>query len=429
MSKKILLADDSVTIQKVISITFSSEDYELVIVSDGDEALQKAKEMKPDLVMADVAMPGRNGYEVCEAIKSDTELSGTPVILLAGTFEPLNDEEASRVKADDSIVKPFESQELLDKVSGLLERAEAPGAAAEEAVPGIEIAEEGWDDEDFLGLDESLEEGAKASSDVASLKGDMLESAGEEVNAKGAEFVDFDFNEDEFNPTEGSAAPDELDLSSIPDFSSSETPVEEPASAPEPAPVSKPAPAEEKTSDFSDEETFELDDFGSEEFGELEVAEETATGGGEEPASETDTEVAPWAESKEDLIEEPEENEPSFEAEVEPEGFGVVEDAPVEAAEEPGEFGTVIEDVMEPEADFTGAVEKAASEVEERAREEVVSRVKDKADLPDDQVEEIVAKVAREVIEKIAWDVVPDLAEELIIAEINKFKSTLPKSK
>src|SRR3972149_797682 len=120
MSKKILLADDSVTTEKAISIPFASEDYELVTVSDGDEAVKKAKEIKPDLVMADVAMPGKNGYEVCEAIKNFPGLAHTPVILLAGTFEPLNDAEAARVKADDSIVKPFESQELLDKVSGLL---------------------------------------------------------------------------------------------------------------------------------------------------------------------------------------------------------------------------------------------------------------------------------------------------------------------
>lgn len=120
--KKILLADDSITIQKVISITFASEDYDLIIVGDGNSAIEKAKEVKPDLVLADVAMPGKNGYEVCEAVKNDPDLASIPVMLLAGTFEPLSDEEASRVRADDHIVKPFESEVLIQKVKDLLER-------------------------------------------------------------------------------------------------------------------------------------------------------------------------------------------------------------------------------------------------------------------------------------------------------------------
>ena len=126
MSKKILLADDSITIHKVISITFGDEDFDLEIVSDGDSAVAKAREIVPDLVMADVSMPGKSGYEVCETIKSDPQLSHIPVLILAGTFEPINDEELKRVGADDFIVKPFESQELIDKVRNLLEREVIP---------------------------------------------------------------------------------------------------------------------------------------------------------------------------------------------------------------------------------------------------------------------------------------------------------------
>ena len=87
MSKKILLADDSVTIQKVITITFASEDYELEVVGDGDAAIRKAKEFLPDIILADVAMPGKTGYEVSEIIKKDRRTSHIPVLLLAGTFE------------------------------------------------------------------------------------------------------------------------------------------------------------------------------------------------------------------------------------------------------------------------------------------------------------------------------------------------------
>jgi CheY-like chemotaxis protein len=136
--KKILLADDSITIQKVISITFASEDYDLIIVGDGDSAVAKAKEVRPDLIMADVGMPGKNGYEACEAVKNDPGLATIPVMLLAGTFEPLNEEEASRVRADDHIVKPFESEALIQKVKNLLERppeeVAAPGALEAEPI-------------------------------------------------------------------------------------------------------------------------------------------------------------------------------------------------------------------------------------------------------------------------------------------------------
>src|SRR3990172_4091936 len=133
MPKKILLADVSITIQKVISITFASEDYDLIIVGDGDAAVAKIKEVKPDLIVADVAMPGKTGYEVCEIIKQDPGLRHIPVILLSGTFEPLNDKEARRVKADDHIVKPFESQELIEKVKNLLAKPSAPADPAAKA--------------------------------------------------------------------------------------------------------------------------------------------------------------------------------------------------------------------------------------------------------------------------------------------------------
>ena len=100
-------------ITKVIGITFANEDYELVVVDNGDAALQKAQENRPDLVLADVYMPGKNGYELCSAVKSDASLQGVPVLLLAGTFEPFDEEKARAAGADDWISKPFESQALI----------------------------------------------------------------------------------------------------------------------------------------------------------------------------------------------------------------------------------------------------------------------------------------------------------------------------
>ena len=138
MGKKILLADDSITIQKVISITFATEDYELIIASNGDEAILKARETHPDLIMADIVMPGKTGYQVCEEIKKDPVLGGIPVLLLAGTFEPINPAEAQRVGANDHILKPFESDELLTKVHDLLSGgAVAPTPPAAPQTPAV----------------------------------------------------------------------------------------------------------------------------------------------------------------------------------------------------------------------------------------------------------------------------------------------------
>jgi CheY-like chemotaxis protein len=120
MPRTLLLADDSVTIQKVVGITFANEDVELVTVDNGDVALARAREIKPDLVLADVAMPGMSGYELCQALKQDSELSHIPVVLLTGTFETFDAQRASDVGSDGHITKPFEAQALIDCVNSLL---------------------------------------------------------------------------------------------------------------------------------------------------------------------------------------------------------------------------------------------------------------------------------------------------------------------
>jgi len=123
MPKTLLLADDSVTIQKVVGISFANEDVKLVTVDNGDDALARARELRPDIVLADVVMPGMNGYEVCEAIKKDPELGSIPVLLLTGTFEAFDEERAARAGADGHITKPFEAQSLVDQVHARLASA------------------------------------------------------------------------------------------------------------------------------------------------------------------------------------------------------------------------------------------------------------------------------------------------------------------
>jgi CheY-like chemotaxis protein len=131
MSKTLLLADDSVTIQKVVGITFANEDVELVTVDNGDDALARAKEVHPDLIMADIGMPGLTGYELCAAVRGTPEIGHVPVLLLTGTFETYDEKRANEVGANGHISKPFEAQALVDRVYALLDEAEAgQGATA-----------------------------------------------------------------------------------------------------------------------------------------------------------------------------------------------------------------------------------------------------------------------------------------------------------
>jgi CheY-like chemotaxis protein len=148
--RKLLLADDSPTIQKVISLTFGDEGVEVVTVGDGESALLAlAQEPPPDVLLADVVMPGPDGYELCERVKRDERLAHIPVILLVGAFEPFNEAEARRVGADTVLTKPFQAiRDLVSKVGSFFgggEPREEGGAAHahEESAPrGAPVAEQ-----------------------------------------------------------------------------------------------------------------------------------------------------------------------------------------------------------------------------------------------------------------------------------------------
>ncbi len=152
--RKLLLADDSVTIQKVVALTFIDEGLEVVTVNDGQQALEKLDEFAPDIVLADVYMPRLNGYQLCEQIRRSDRLSHIPVMLLVGSFEPFDEAEARRVGADDYLTKPFQSiRTLIGKVRNLLsgggaERAEA--ATQRLPPPPPEAEKENRPDADFL---------------------------------------------------------------------------------------------------------------------------------------------------------------------------------------------------------------------------------------------------------------------------------------
>jgi CheY-like chemotaxis protein len=135
MGHKILLADDSITIQKVIELTFSDEDFELHTVGNGQKAIDEIRTIMPHIVLCDIIMPEKNGYEVCEFIKTNADLKHIPVLLLTGAFEPFDQERARNAGCDGFLAKPFEPQTLISKVKELLARV--PAAAPPAAPPPV----------------------------------------------------------------------------------------------------------------------------------------------------------------------------------------------------------------------------------------------------------------------------------------------------
>lgn len=137
MPKTLLLADDSVVIQKLVGLSLANQDVELITADNGDDAIALATRHRPDAVIADVIMPGRSGYEVCEAIVQDPALTHIPVLLLTGTFEAFDEQRAQDVGAVGHITKPFEAQALVERVAELFSGAPlaSPAVARPAAAP------------------------------------------------------------------------------------------------------------------------------------------------------------------------------------------------------------------------------------------------------------------------------------------------------
>jgi CheY-like chemotaxis protein len=136
---KILVADDNSNIQKMVGLALKDHGIDVIAVGNGEAAVRKISDIHPDLVLADVFMPVRNGYEVCKYVKDDPELKHIPVILLVGAFDPLDEQEAQRVGADGVLKKPFVPPDpLISMVKSALVRA---GVAHAGFVPAKAVAE------------------------------------------------------------------------------------------------------------------------------------------------------------------------------------------------------------------------------------------------------------------------------------------------
>ena len=126
MPRTLFLADDSVTIRKVVELAFHDTDVRVIAVGSGREALERLPATLPDIVLADVVMPGPTGYEICRAVKASAK--PVPVLLLAGTFEPFDADEARDCGADGYVTKPFDSRTLVERIETIL--ASGPAARA-----------------------------------------------------------------------------------------------------------------------------------------------------------------------------------------------------------------------------------------------------------------------------------------------------------
>jgi CheY-like chemotaxis protein len=125
LTYKLLVADDSVTIQRVIELTFAEEDVKVSTVGDGQAAIDRLESDPPDIVLADIDMPKRDGYEVAAYVRSRPKLAHIPVVLLTGAFEPIDQARADAAGSSDVLAKPFEPQMVINRVKQLLGKKKA----------------------------------------------------------------------------------------------------------------------------------------------------------------------------------------------------------------------------------------------------------------------------------------------------------------
>lgn len=379
MGYKILLADDSITIQKVVELILSEEDYTITSVNNGDEAFEIAKRDKPNIILADIIMPKTDGYQLCEKVKKDPDLMNIPVLLLAGAYESFDTSKASAVGADDYIIKPFESQELIKKVKDCIERGAKPlsKSSAEEIARVQE--EDLWASIDLTSKAEVAEteffkgiEKPEETEEIGEALGEVLaeEKAGEE------EFEGLVVEEKE----EAEAAltgeeefPFEAEIREV---------------TPQKVPEEVEVPPAKKTGVTVEPVSAQF-------------VKEAISKTAEKVLKESFLSITP------DMIR----------AEIGKKVNDLLKEALPEILQTSSqEIGKSVKDALNQSLDRTlkDVVEKVAWEVIPDVAERVVKGV----------IEASITSGIRETLEKVAWEVVPDMAEMLITKEIERLKAS-----
>ena len=393
MDAKLLLAEDSLIIQRVFELTLQQSGISLTMVDNGIDAIRLAKEISPDLVVADVSLPGKDGFEVARELRSPETGGAFPVLILAGSLSPIDEERYRSCGADGVLYKPFESQELIDKVESLLaNRAEpAPAPVPEERPAPPAEAEEPWDFSDVLN---EMEEEARTSVSGASFANGLPEGeSGPEAEPEASlSLEDFDVSLEDI---EGIPEKEET----LPE---TESPVQEEAADIVP-------PEEMKEEPFRTEEHIEAPSFD------------------DSPPAVTDLTKAFEAVEEVDEVD--------FLEPVRAHEEGVPPPPPPEEAEGPAPpvvpgaaySDAKPEDVPSPPSDeplpgekeFRELFSERAQEIFERVAAETVEKVM--WEMMENLSKEFTEKI-RESVEAVVWEVVPATAEALIREEIARIR-------
>jgi CheY-like chemotaxis protein len=467
MRKKLLLADDSITIQKVVELTFPSDEFEVVTAGNGRIAVDKAMTFLPDIVLCDVIMPQLDGYQVCEALRASPELKDVPILLLNGAFEPYDAARAGAVGALGNVSKPFDPPALVARVKEILaqrsaraveptdiEDAAAIGTADGASGSSIEAQEFEYDESETHPV--STVEVPMNLRELAarSLSLDAPVFAPQEPEVMTTEAEPSDFSETLHGPLdEEVAAIEELPSSeAMPAVDQVATePVEESVEAAEETEPVAPTGEFEAPADLAGAETepveFESDTVtaepslpgtlpprsgfapvpsGHEFTGEHEFdPEELGAVGTEAPTSDLPSVEVPAAEAA----------EYPAEAEPEPERPGLPEEleAPVpRAAAEPEPGPAPISQpaigLPPPPPPGVERAVQAAPPTPQRPEPGAAPPLPSaEVAVPMDMVQQIaqrvISQVSERVIREIAWDVIPGLAEKLVKAEIERIKA------
>lgn len=418
MSIKVLVADDSITIQKVIGIIFGGDEYSLTVVDNGKAAVDKAREINPDILLIDALMPGMTGYEVAETVRATPSLASKPILILTGSFEPFDEDKAKKCGADDFIAKPFESQQILTKVRELIEIGRTRASSTQPSPPPKQTVVEPPQEVPASIFDPEPPQVNKQPEVLQPEPPADIWGAFTTEAEPAAETVVPPVVAPPVTAATGTMEPDVFSIVSEEDESLLlQTPAPADISAQQTG--SQWIPVEENTFEFEEDviadppSTVFTDQpvpFQEPSFGDIAFEDEVpqpdapaAFSAPEEVISPilepavAESSVADFAVAGEDVFEVSAQPEPAV-------PFAPLSDPEPVTTAEP--------------ASNPIAVEAAPAAVASTASTAIAAPVT----LTDEQLKQLLSGVSRDVIEKIVWEVVPDLAEALILEAIRKIK-------
>jgi CheY-like chemotaxis protein len=412
MPKKLLLAEDSLTIRKVFELALSRSDFEITSVDNGEDAVRLAGEISPDLVVADLTLPGKNGFAVAAELRAMEKTEKIPVLILSGTLVPLDEARFKASGARGVLFKPFESRELLENIERLLrEGTPAPESRKPQEAPAVD---ERWDFSDIM--DEVEAEAGKSAAPAPAPQEGLLPGAilpgGARTPSPLNEF-DVSIDEIEGRARDFSTGPPPAAPMPKVEHMDSDLPVDSPQ------PVTDLSPALEEVEEIEEIEHLEIEEVP------LPPADTVST---ETPASLRILPAAtaqPVAEKPVPAIEKPVPSPPivAWPVVAEPavpepaaakHAFEESHPAPPASLIPPPDAGSRPGDAELREF-FAGRAQEIFRTVASEAVEKVMWEMTDRL------TAEFSAKL-RESVESIAWEVIPSTAEALIREEIARIR-------